>query len=294
MSCPNCENTTNDCGCSQESLHISQICNPIDCSTEECTESFPAKCSIYTGDPITCNAVTIVQSGDSMAQAVANIVALICNQDTVASDIDCGVDTVVPAGTTVNAALALAVAYFCARLVTIEADITELQELPGLAAEIATSTAIVNTLTETTLLGTLVGAVTVPANDFVIGDTFLTKMRGNLNVGATPVNLTIRIKINGSAVITKVVSMKAATAKNWDMEILFTIRTLGATANLAIGGHFSYAEDASDKHTVEDILTVIGTLDTTVINTLDISAEWSVADPTNSIDTEIFVLHKVY
>jgi hypothetical protein len=113
MSCHDCGNENNDCGCSQEALHISQVCNPIDCSTEECSESFPSQCILYTGDDIICNNTTLVTSGDNIAQAIANIIAFFCTQDGVDADIVCGNDTIVTAETSMNDALDQIVAYFC-------------------------------------------------------------------------------------------------------------------------------------------------------------------------------------
>jgi hypothetical protein len=117
MACNTCNKKTEDCGCKATSVSIDSICNPIDCGSQECSESFPAECILYTGDDIICDATatTIVTSGDSIAQSLANIVTYFCdgNAPDVPADIDCGVDTVVQAGTSVVDALPLIVTYFC-------------------------------------------------------------------------------------------------------------------------------------------------------------------------------------
>lgn len=120
MSCHDCGNKNNDCGCSQEALHISQVCNPVECDSDECTESFAAECIVYTGDDIVCDNVVIVTAGDSMAQAVANITAYFCTRTTTQADIDCGNDTVVAEGTDHNTALTQIVTYFCNAIENIE------------------------------------------------------------------------------------------------------------------------------------------------------------------------------
>lgn len=337
MACPDCENKNVDCGCTEGALNINTVCNPVVCEADECSESFAAKCILYTGDPITCNNVNVIETGTNVAQALANVAAFFCTQNTVDADVTCGEDTIVTAGATVNDALDQIVAYFCTAINTLTdavftsanigvvntpdpeeplctdslwtitfldstgATIDTVQfttrtcepAITGLAAGNNRSAQIQNTIVEGTLIPTVEGTLSVGANEFNVGDTFIVKARGNINVTGTP-DLTLRIKINGAAAVTHVVSMKAATSKNWDMEILFTVRTLGATAILAIGGEFSYGEDASSKHDTEHIVTVIGSLDTTIANTLDLTAEWSVADVSNSIDTELFVLHKMY
>jgi hypothetical protein len=80
MGCAKCNENVGptDCGCDQEALHISQICNPIACEVEECSESFSAACSIYTGEDIICENVVVVASGTTVAQAIANITAYFC------------------------------------------------------------------------------------------------------------------------------------------------------------------------------------------------------------------------
>tara|TARA_R110000868_G_scaffold5681_6_gene33623 strand:- start:19048 stop:19782 length:735 start_codon:yes stop_codon:yes gene_type:complete len=78
MSCTNCNKTPDNCGCEQKALHISQICNPINCPVEECSESLSAGCIIYTGDDLICDTTVLATSGDTVAQIMANIAAYFC------------------------------------------------------------------------------------------------------------------------------------------------------------------------------------------------------------------------
>lgn len=76
MSCGNCATTTGGCGCQQTALQINQVCNPIVCTTNQCSESFNAACIIYTGDDIeTPGGVILGTNGDTIAQIMANISA---------------------------------------------------------------------------------------------------------------------------------------------------------------------------------------------------------------------------
>lgn len=131
MPCPDCNNENVDCGCIQEALHINQICNPVNCDTEECSESFSANCIIYSGDDIICDDVTIVTAGDNIAQAVANVTAYFCTRTTTEADIVCDVDTVVLEGTSVVDALSQIVAYFCTAIDNIPAGAQGPQGDPG-------------------------------------------------------------------------------------------------------------------------------------------------------------------
>ena len=125
MACNTCNKKTEDCGCKATSVSIDSICNPIDCGSQECSESFPAECILYTGDDIICDATTIVTSGDSVAQSLANIVQYFCdgNAPDVPTDIVCGATTIVPSGTTIVDALPLIVTYFCNLDHAVDSDI---------------------------------------------------------------------------------------------------------------------------------------------------------------------------
>jgi hypothetical protein len=114
MACTKC-NKNEDCGCKATSVTIDSICNPIDCGTEECSESFPAQCILYTGEDIICDETTVITSGDSVAQSLANIVQFFCdrNDPTINADILCGEDVVVPIGTSISNALIAINNYFC-------------------------------------------------------------------------------------------------------------------------------------------------------------------------------------
>ena len=113
MACTDCGKTEQGCGCEQEALHISQICNPIVCDVEECSETFNAGCILYADEDIICNDVVLVTAGDTMAQALANVSAYFCSTETIGNEILCGLDVVVPTDTSLEDAIPLVVAYFC-------------------------------------------------------------------------------------------------------------------------------------------------------------------------------------
>tara|TARA_R110001592_G_scaffold243219_7_gene504185 strand:+ start:6312 stop:7001 length:690 start_codon:yes stop_codon:yes gene_type:complete len=119
MACTKCK-TKEECGCKQEALHISQICNPVACDVEECSETFNAGCILYADADIICNEVVLVTAGDTMAQALANVSAYFCSTEAVETQILCGADVVVPAGTQLENALPLIVTYFCNAISALE------------------------------------------------------------------------------------------------------------------------------------------------------------------------------
>ena len=70
----------------------------------------------------------------------------------------------------------------------------------GLYAQTALSTPIVYASGETSLIGTGVGTLSVPANAFKVGDSFVAKMCGRLTCANNEI-LHIRVRSNGVLII---------------------------------------------------------------------------------------------
>jgi hypothetical protein len=167
----------------------------------------------------------------------------------------------------------------------------------GLYTQTVNSTPITNTTSETDIISTGVGSLTVPANAFQIGDSFYAKLIGHLSCNSSA---TIRFRIKAGTIIladTGIIALDAATNKHWAMDISFTVRTLGAAgvASIASGGMFSYIKNAGTNFEGTDFSIVNNTtFNTTTDNTLKITAEWGAASTANSIYSEIFTLTKTY
>jgi hypothetical protein len=167
----------------------------------------------------------------------------------------------------------------------------------GLFAQTAASTPVVNTTTETTILNGGVGTLSVPPNGFQVGDSFHAILSGALSADN---NNTLRIRVKSGAIIlgdSGVITLPGITAKFFDINLNFTIRTVGVAgvASVATSGQFTYSKNASNAFEGVDFFFINNTtFDTTVGNTLDITAEWGTASTGNSISTEVFVLNKIY
>ena len=168
----------------------------------------------------------------------------------------------------------------------------------GLFSQTGPSSTIVNTTAETTLIDGGVGTLSVPANTFKQGDAFWAYMAGNLsaNNGDT---LTIRIKTAAGVTLasTGPIAMRNTSNLPFVLDLKFVIYQTGAAgvASILTYGFFQYQENASDKFNVyEAEFTNNTTFDTTIPNTLDITAQWGTASPTNSIQSYIFVLNQLY
>lgn len=170
--------------------------------------------------------------------------------------------------------------------------------LPGLFAQTADSIPVAGTAVETTIVGPGVGSLTVPANGFSIGDSFTCGLDGILSCGSSA-TLHIRVKTLTGVVLadTGIITMAATTSKSWIITLYFTIRTLGTagTASISSGGLFSYIRNGGTQFEGYVLSTVNNTtFDTTINNTLVVTAQWDPGSIGNSIVTKNFTLTKVY
>jgi hypothetical protein len=167
----------------------------------------------------------------------------------------------------------------------------------GLFAQTDASTSVVNTVVETTILNGGVGTLSVPANGFQVGDSFHAVLSGSISANN---NNTLRLRVKSGSVVlgdSGIITLPGITNKFFDIHLTFTIRQLGASgiAVIATSGQFTYSKDAGNAFEGIDFLFINNTtFDTTIANTLDITAQWGTASTGNSIATEIFVLNKIY
>jgi hypothetical protein len=168
----------------------------------------------------------------------------------------------------------------------------------GLFAQTADSTPITATTVESSLIGAGVGTLSVPANGFTIGNSFVARLDGIISAVGTA-TLHIRIKTVGGVVLadTGVIAMDASTVKAWTLDLEFTVRTLGGVgvASISSGGLFSYIKNSGLNFEGYVLSTVNSTtFDTTINNTLVITAQWNTNNAGNSIFSRNFVLNKVF
>jgi len=167
----------------------------------------------------------------------------------------------------------------------------------GLYTQTSSSTPVTNTLSELSLLDGGVGTLTVPANMFKVGDSFHAIATGHVS-SVNNHQLRIRIKTDGIILAdTGSIIMAGSTGKHWKLEIYFTVRTIGTSgvASIVTGGTFMYTKDASNAFEGTNFSTeTITGFNTTINNTLVITAQWNTANTGDSIYSEIFTLNKTY
>mgnify|MGYP001287929233 CR=1 FL=1 len=162
----------------------------------------------------------------------------------------------------------------------------------GSSKDLFTATAsqtVANTVTETTLLGSGEGSLTLAANFFTAGKALRIHMRGQLGDTGTP-TLNVKLKL-GSTVIaeTGVTSLTGVTGVEWMLDILLTCRSAGASGSVIAGGLFDYddgSEISLSSGTAQSV-------DTTGSLVLDVTATWGTADEANTITCQEAIVEAV-
>lgn len=173
---------------------------------------------------------------------------------------------------------------------------TSLLHSGGLYAQTAPATVVTGT-TPQTLINGGVGSTTVPANGFQVGDSFVAYFSGKMSSVNNAV-LEIHVVANGSTLAdTGPMTLFATTNKDWEMFVNFTVRSIGAAgvASIATSGRFSYNKDSGTQPESKGFFNLNNTtFNTTVNNTLNVTAQWDTGNPINQIQTEMFNLYRIY
>jgi len=125
----------------------------------------------------------------------------------------------------------------------------------GLFTQIEHGPVVENTTDELTIIGNGLGSLSVPTNGFARGNTFRVYMEGSLS-SLNNAELTINIRDNGNV-----------------------LATTGAMTLVETSGNLYYMNT---------------TFDTTTDSILNITAQWGAASASNSIDTHVLTLQRVF
>ena len=165
-------------------------------------------------------------------------------------------------------------------------------KLFGLYAQTVQSATVTNTTTETSIIGSGVGGLTVSPNVFQVGDSYHGKVGGVIS-NQNGDEITIRIK-TGTTILatTGLITLERATTQGWECELDFTIAAIGSTGTICTNGNFAYNRNTGSLEGF--VFQDVQPLDTTVANSLDITVEWNQAKTQDQIYSANFVLYKTY
>ena len=149
---------------------------------------------------------------------------------------------------------------------------------------------------ETSLLpsgvGDFVGTLTVPANGFAVGDSFHFVLAGQC-IYDTANDITLKLK-NGGILAELTMNLENTDAPNtyWELEADFTIRSIGVSGSIVINFDFTFNKRL-DKDFKGQRNVSVSTINTTISNTLDITAEFT-GTATSSMFAQLGYLKKMH
>jgi hypothetical protein len=167
---------------------------------------------------------------------------------------------------------------------------------PGKFAMINPSSNVTGIIEQSIFDGTGVGSLSVPANGFNVGDSFRLTMRGYIGAHNND-TLIINIKVNGLITLATSgpISLPTITNKVFEIIVDFTINAIGGlmVGSVTLSGGIAYNKDSANIYEGQDFLSVNNTtFDTTILNTLDVTAQFSSINPANTIQSFIGILEK--
>lgn len=151
---------------------------------------------------------------------------------------------------------------------------------------------VTNTVTETSIVPTGVGSLTLAANYLTVGKTIRMRIGGiySTPVASTP-SVLIKIKL-GTTVIATVTTtglLAGASSLEFDGEILITCRSTGASGSVMVHGDIEYATGIGGTISVDPLNNsgAVTTVDTTASKLLDTTITWDSATASRSVKTTI-------
>jgi hypothetical protein len=167
----------------------------------------------------------------------------------------------------------------------------------GQFTQVVNGAVVSGTTTETSILGTGIGSLSIPANAFKLGDSFQCNIKGVISAHNND-HWIFRIK-SGSVILAQSlpITMPTISGKFFELDLTFVIRNIGAptVADIVTHGSFCFNKNSSNNYEGQDFIDQQNTLfDTTIPNTLDVTVEYSSLNFGNSIETVLTNLIKIY
>lgn len=159
---------------------------------------------------------------------------------------------------------------------------------PALFTQTASVT-VANTTTETTLVGSGVGSMTLPANFLTVGRVLKVRVWGVHSATGAP-TIRIKVKVGGTAILdTTAVTSNNDTNTAFQVEAWITCRTTGGTGTIIGQGKYEEISHAAFPMSA----TATTTVDTTATQAVDVSLTWGTAAAGNTQTATNLVLECV-
>lgn len=151
---------------------------------------------------------------------------------------------------------------------------------------------VTNTTNETTIIGTGVGSLTLPADFLIVGRTIRLRVGGVYTTPAiaTP-SVLIKVKVGTAIVATVTTSglLSGATNLEFDGEVLVTCRSTGSSGSVATHGDIEYSTGVGGTISVDSLNNAgaVTTVNTTLSNVINVTVAWDTATTTRIIKSTI-------
>jgi hypothetical protein len=150
---------------------------------------------------------------------------------------------------------------------------------------------VANTTSETSLIPTGVGSATLAANSFSAGKVLRIRLSGKYGTKTAPAgDITIKVKLGSTVVNTSGTHSvdPGETDQFWTVDLCLTCRTTGASGTVI--GQTSWNHSvAGAVSTAMQVAPMVAnsavTIDTTTSQAVDVTAQWSTANASNTITT---------
>lgn len=164
---------------------------------------------------------------------------------------------------------------------------------------IYTSTAagqVQNSTVEGTLVPAGGGTLVIGGGALQVGNFIRLSMMGNISTDAVAPTLRLRVKLAGGSTVvigdTTARTAGALMSGVWELVFLFGWRTLGAPGTLAAHGYAVLFQSGIVAVQWHFGGTAVFNVDTTVDQTIDVTAQWGTANANNIISSNIFIVEE--
>ncbi|MDQ3232675.1 MAG: hypothetical protein M3Q07_12725 [Pseudobdellovibrionaceae bacterium] len=143
------------------------------------------------------------------------------------------------------------------------------------------STVVANTVTETAIVSN-----NLPANSLAVAQTLHLLLLGRYSTANAIDTLTIRFKIGGTTLLAIVSTAAAVTNAPLSADLTGTTRTIGTS-----GTFWSFVQATINNLLKNATATAATTINTTTALALSVTAQWSAADPGNTLSLDQSLLN---
>lgn len=148
------------------------------------------------------------------------------------------------------------------------------------------SVTVANTVTATTLIGSGVGIVTLPANYLVVGKSFELHATGIFSAAAIPPTLQLKVLLGGATFLDTGAQTTVSNFSNklFELNSTCTTRATGVSGNLFCQGKFVGYDPSLGTFDVWPMVTATTTtLNTTASQAISVTAQWGTASASSTI-----------